>query len=58
MYLVIKLDRLEVERSIIKKHRKGIWTKFIKAIQDYNLVEENDVIAVCMSGGKDSFFNG
>ena len=55
MYLVIKLDRLEVERSIIKKHRKGIWTKFIKAIQDYNLVEENDVIAVCMSGGKDSF---
>ncbi len=45
----------EIERSIIKKYRKDIWSKFIKAIKTYNLVEENDKIMVCISGGKDSF---
>ena len=45
----------EIERSIIKKYRKEIWSKFIKAIQDYKLIEENDNVMVCISGGKDSF---
>lgn len=45
----------EIERSIIKKYRKEIWSKFVKAVQDYNLIEENDNIMVCISGGKDSF---
>lgn len=45
----------EIERSIIKKYRKEIWSKFVRAVQDYNLVEENDNIMVCISGGKDSF---
>lgn len=45
----------EIERSIIKKYRKEIWSKFARAVQDYNLVEENDNIMVCISGGKDSF---
>ena len=45
----------EIERSIIKKYRKDIWSKFISAVQDYNLIEENDNIMVCISGGKDSF---
>ena len=44
----------EVERSLIKKYRKHIWSKFIKAIKDYKLVEEGDKVAVAISGGKDS----
>ena len=45
----------EVERSIIKKYRKEIWSNFIKALKDFKLVNDGDKIAVCISGGKDSF---
>ena len=44
-----------IERSIITKYRKDIWRNFVKAVSDYNLIEENDKIMVCISGGKDSF---
>lgn len=43
-----------VERSIIKKYRKQIWNPFIIAMKDYQLVNEGDKVAVCISGGKDS----
>ena len=43
-----------VEQSIRKKFHKNIWSRFAKAIQQYQLVEEGDCIAVCISGGKDS----
>lgn len=48
------LKHEEIERSIITKFRKDIWREFIKAVRDYQLVKENDKIAVCISGGKDS----
>ncbi len=44
----------EIERTIIKRYRKSIWRPFIKGIQEYDLIQENDKIAVCISGGKDS----
>lgn len=47
------LDR--VEKSIQTKYRTSIMSQFLKAIKNYELIKENDIIAICISGGKDSF---
>ena len=49
-----KKDLKEIERSIVKRYRKYLWSKFIKAVKEYELVQEGDKIAVAISGGKDS----
>jgi len=45
----------EIERSIIVRFRKEIWREFTRAVRDYELIKEGDKVAVCISGGKDSF---
>ncbi len=47
-------DLTVIERALIKKFRKEIWTKFIKALKEYDLVQNGDKIGICISGGKDS----
>lgn len=44
----------EIEKSIAKKFHKVLFSKFAKAIKTYDMIQPNDHIAVCISGGKDS----
>ena len=44
----------DVEASLRKKFKKNIWSRFARAINNYDLVQPGDKIAVCISGGKDS----
>ncbi len=50
-----KEEHLEtIEKSLRKKFHKSIFSRFAKAINEYELLQEGDKVAVCISGGKDS----
>lgn len=44
----------EVEYSIKKTFKKKLWRPFCKAVNEYDLIQPGDKIAICISGGKDS----
>ena len=46
--------RNEIEKKLRKKYKHDLVGRFEKAVVRYELVSENDRIAVCISGGKDS----
>lgn len=47
-------DCQTIERSIITTYRGKLWTKFVRALKEYELVLPGDKVCVCISGGKDS----
>ena len=49
------MEAKEIERSIITTYKSKIFNRFLKSVKEFNLVSDNDKIAVCISGGKDSF---
>ena len=49
------MNLVDIERALIKRYRSKLYRPFVQAINKYDLIQENDKIAVCMSGGKDSF---
>ena len=49
------LNRTEqIERSLFTKYKSTLWAPFLTSVNRYQLISENDRIAVCISGGKDS----
>lgn len=48
------ISPMEMERALIKTYRKDLWVRFIKAVNQYELIDEGDKVAVAISGGKDS----
>lgn len=53
-YLKDAISLKEIERSIQKTYKKDTFSKFLQALDEYDLIQEGDRIAVGMSGGKDS----
>lgn len=49
-----EMENKDIEKSIRKKFHKQLFSKFAKAVRDYEMIQEGDKIAVCISGGKDS----
>lgn len=50
----LETRRNDIEKALRKKFKRDLIGRFEKAVVQYELVQEGDRIAVCISGGKDS----
>ena len=50
----LETRRSDIEKALRKKFKRDLIGRFEKAVVQYELVQEGDRIAVCISGGKDS----
>lgn len=48
------LKKEEIEKGIQKTWHKKLFSPFAKAVKTYDMIQDGDKIAVCISGGKDS----
>ena len=44
----------EFEKSLSTTYRRGLWSRFVKSLKEYELLSPGDKVCVCISGGKDS----
>ncbi len=50
------MDRmLDIKRTIVNDYKNKLWDPFLKALSDYNLFKENDIINVIIDGTNSSF---
>lgn len=49
-----KTEENKMQKSILKKFRKEIWRKFTKAVNDYELIDDDDVIGIIMDGSREN----
>ena len=49
------LTQRQVERMLITRYRKTIYSPFCRGVEEYGLIQAGDRVAACVSGGKDSF---
>ncbi len=47
-------ELIDVKKTLKKRYKKTIWRPYIKAIKEFELLQENDKVAIAFSGGKDS----
>lgn len=48
------MKNTEITNLIIKSYRRELWNPFIRALKEFDLIENGDVVALAFSGGKDS----